>query len=38
LRNGLRIAQVAPADRAQLVVEFIDQGNAVGNVQADDVG
>ena len=32
LRDGLRIAQVAPAQRSQLLVEFVDQWNAVRNV------
>src|SRR5450830_186604 len=35
--DGSRVAQVVMADRFQVGIEFVDQGLAVGNVQADDV-
>src|SRR5690606_6707249 len=37
LRRRLGIAEVVVAQRFQVGVEFIDQGNPVGDVQADDV-
>ena len=40
IRSGhrLRVAQIAVRDRRQLVVEFVDERDAVRDVQADDLG
>ena len=35
--NRFRIAQIFAFDRLQVGVQLIDDGNAVGNIQADDV-
>src|SRR5690606_40348075 len=36
--GGFGIAQVVVADRLEVVIQFIDERDAVGDVQADDVG